>query len=86
MDFMTGASGQHTHSLGRGLGLEEAWLFGERTDALAGFGCCLLLQLQIEHAGKPEGAVFLQLISRHAHDAFHNAPRLLLLQARGLRN
>ena len=76
----------NTRTVLDGLGLEDAWLFGERTDALAGLGCCLLLQLQVEHAGKPEGAYFLQLISRHAHDAFHNAPRLLLLQARGLRN
>ena len=35
-------------------------------DALVGLGCCLLFQLQAEHAGKPEGAVFLQLI-HHTH-------------------
>merc|ERR1712165_123671 len=52
---------QHTNSLACWLGLEEAWLLGERVDTLTSSDCWLFLQLHVQHTSKLELAILLQL-------------------------
>merc|ERR1712124_219767 len=58
---------QHTHGLGGGLGLEDAWLLGERVDTLAGLSGGLRLQFHVELTCKFESASLLQLLRRQCH-------------------
>merc|ERR1711933_354620 len=60
------------HCLGSRLCLEDAWLLGERVDALASWRRSLLLQFQVQCTYELEGPVFLQLINCNRHVARHD--------------
>merc|ERR1719478_318039 len=75
---------ESSHRLACWLRLEDAWLFGEGVDALSSWTSRFLLQLQVQRTSKLEGAVLLQLISRHGDNTFHDGLHILRLEASGL--
>merc|ERR1712054_417450 len=57
------------HCLACWLGLEDAWLLGERVDALASWCGRLLLELHVQDTTKFELAILLQLAGCQLHIA-----------------
>merc|ERR1719482_2385836 len=78
--------GKSPHSLRGGLGFEHARFLREWVDALLGWSCGLLLQLQVQHACKLEVAVLLDFTAGNTEESVDDAFHLLVLQTIGLRH
>merc|ERR1719263_988469 len=76
--------GKCPHGLRGRLGFEHARFLGEWVDALLGWSCGLLLQLQVQHACKLEVSVLLDFTAGNTEESVHDAFHLLVLQTVGL--